>query len=138
MNDRRRDVDQRGRLGIVQRQPAIEVPPRFARSVFVVKNGERLWAAQDALDLVSWLADHGFAMLGGEVYSRHEIGWGTYSREWSTSPPREPAESWSRFVERGRAVAVDFLERELISPTDPPQLYFLAFAAEGEPDVHPS
>jgi hypothetical protein len=138
VNERGRDFDERRRPEIVQRKPTIEVPRPLAASAFVVKNGERLWPVGEALELVDWLAQTGHAVLGGEVYQRHEIGWGTYSREWSTTPPRAPAEAWESFVERARSAAIEYLRRESVANEVPPPLYFLAFAAEDAPEVRKS
>jgi hypothetical protein len=135
MSDRLRDVGRRWRPGIVQRQPVIDVPPALGASAFIVKNGERLWPVRESIELVEWLAQHRLAVLGCEVYQRHEIGWGTYSREWSTTP-RAAGESWDRFVERARSAAIDFLHQDLAANETPPPLYFLAFATEGAAEVH--
>jgi hypothetical protein len=138
VRDRRPRGDLGEHPGIVQREPTIGLPRSLEVSAFVVKNGERLWPARESLELVTWLAHHRYAVLGGEVYHRHDIGWGTYSREWSTTPPRSRSESWEVFVERARSVAIEYLEQDLAIEETPAPLYFLAFAGEQEPEVHRS
>jgi hypothetical protein len=83
-------------------------------------NGERLWERAAAADQIRSAAAAGRAVVGCEVYARHQVGWGTFITWWDVEPPRGPGEPWPAFVARCASYTLDRLD------DDPLHLFFLA------------
>jgi hypothetical protein len=121
-----------------ERWPELRIPDDLSRLAFVVGNGERLWRGEQAVEVADWLAGQGFGILGGEIYARHDVGWGTFVRDWLTEPMRQPNEPWDGYVTRARQQALNYVMSNRRPPisadADADHLYFLAFIGE---DAYP-
>jgi hypothetical protein len=118
--------------------PDLPLPDHLQRAAFVVLNGERLWRADQAIEVAQWLASRRLGIMGGEIYARHDVGWGTFLRDWATEPMLGIGEGWFAYVERAtnqaRAVITDHRREAAQGFADSDHLYFLAFSSE---DAYP-
>jgi hypothetical protein len=106
------------------------VPPDDAFAD-IAGNGEKFWFGDHGGEAAQSLAREGRAILGGEIYRRHDVAWATYTGAWRTDPPRRAGESWSVWVERGLQQAVSQIEAALSMPGNEQDVrIFLAWASE--------
>jgi hypothetical protein len=112
----------------------LPLPRDLRASAFVVENGEHLWRAEQAIEVADWLATQELGILGGEIYARHDVGWGTFVRDWLTEPMRRPHESWQAYVSRAKQQAVGMVlsnrRPSTAAEAGADHLYFLAFSGE--------
>lgn len=83
------------------------VPGRLSRGFDTAGNGELFWWGDRAAAAATWIATEGFALVGGEIYRRHHVGWATYLRSWTTLPERDSDEAWEAWVARGLSQALE-------------------------------
>jgi hypothetical protein len=96
-------------------------------------SGECLWELDAATELVELAVMHRLAVVGCEIYRRHDVGWGTFAGYWDVDPPRTAGECWPAFVQRCGEFNLIRLSAEPRPDGDSGgkgRLYFVAVAEE--------
>ena len=88
------------------------MPLELVELADIATNGECFWPGDAAPDVARALAEQGYAIVGGEVYCRHAVGWAAYLGEWATSPPQDSDAPWEQYVARGLVDALSAVARE--------------------------
>jgi len=89
------------------------LPINLKESAYLALNGEAAWPRSEALKVVDFLAKHGMAVLGGEVWLPTTPGPTIPTPiiyTWEVDK-RQKGESWSEFVQRASELTKAYLSQ---------------------------